>query len=69
MLISEVNYDSRYNDQKKYEAKWKVLALSSMVGGFGSSEKAQNETQEGFERYDKKRKRELREKFENMIED
>ena len=69
MLICEVNYDSRYNDYKKYEAKWKVFALSSMVGGFGSSEKAQTETQEDFERYDKQRKRELREKFERMIDD
>ena len=69
MLISELNYDSRYIDYKKHENKWKVFALSSMVGGFGSSEKAQTETQEGFERYDKQRKRELREKFERMIED
>lgn len=68
MLISEVNYDYRYNDYKKKEAKWKIFALSSMVGGFGSSEKAQTETQEDFERYDKQRKRELREKFERMID-
>lgn len=68
MLISEVNYDSRYNDYKKNEAKWKAFALSSMVGGFGSSEKAQTETQEDFEKYDKQRKRELRERFEKMID-
>jgi hypothetical protein len=34
-----------------------------MVGGFGSSEKAQTETQEDFERYEKQRKKELREKL------
>jgi len=68
IIISDVNYDAKYNDYRRNEAKWKVFALSSMAGGFGSSEKAQTDIQENFEKYEKRRKQELREKLDGIIE-
>lgn len=67
MIISDANYNARYNDYRKNEAKWKVFALSSMAGGFGSSEKTQTNIQEDFEKYEKQRKQELREKLDGII--
>ncbi len=68
IIISDVNYDARYNDYRKNEAKWKVFALSSMAGGFGSSENAKTDIQEDFEKYEKRRKQELREKLDGIKE-
>ncbi len=69
MIISDVNYDARYNDYRKNEAKWNVFALSSMSGGFGSSEKAQADIQEDFEEYEEQRKLELRGKLTDLKAD
>ena len=55
-IISEVDYDARYNAWKKNDAKWGVFALSSMSGGLGSTEKAQAETNEDFDKYEDQRK-------------
>jgi len=62
-IISQVDYDARYNAWKKNEAKWELLALSSMAGGFGSTEKTQVDINENFVKYEEQRKRELRGKL------
>lgn len=62
-IISEVDYDARYNTWKRNEAKWKVSALSSMAGGFGSSKKAQADLDEDFDEYEEQRRQELRMKL------
>jgi len=66
-IISDVNYDTRYSNSQRNESKWMVHAVSSMSGGFGSSEKAQADIQDDFEQYEKKREQELREKLDEMI--
>ena len=62
-IISEVDYDARYNAWKKNNAKWGVFALSSMSGGFGSTEKAQAEIDEDFDEYEERKRQELRGKL------
>ncbi len=64
IIISDWNYDARYNDYRKNEAKWNVFAITMM----GTSEKAQTDVQEDFEKYEKHRKQELREKLDGIIE-
>ena len=68
MVISNVNYNERFDDYKKNENLWKIVALSSMSGGFGASEKAQHSVDEGFEKYEKQRKKNLQEQFSLLIE-
>ena len=41
VIMSNENYDALYDDYRKNETKYNIIALSSMAGGFGSSEKAQ----------------------------
>ena len=62
-IISDVNYGTRYNDYKKIETKWNVFAITMM----GTSEKAQTNIQEDFEKYEKQRKQELWEKLDGII--
>jgi len=62
-IISEVDYDARYNACNKNEAKWNFYAVSMI----GSSEKAQAEVVEDFERYEEQRKQELRDKLNKTI--
>lgn len=65
-IISGLDYDARYNVWKKNEDKWQVFALSSMSGGFGSTEKAQAEVNEDFNKYEEQRRKELRRKLERI---
>ena len=67
-IISEVDYDERYETWKKVYSKWTFFTLSSMSGGLGSSEKAQAEVNEDFNEYEEKKKRQLREKLNKAIE-
>ena len=67
-IISEVDYDTRYNSWKQIETKWNVFALSSMSGGLGSTEKAQGETNEDFDKYEEQKRQELRKKVNKAIE-
>ncbi len=67
-IISEVDYDARYGTWKKIDSKWRVFALSSMSGGFGSSKKAQNKVNEDFGKYEEQRKQELIKKLKKAIE-
>jgi len=64
-IISEVDYDERYGTWKKIDSKWTIFALSSMSGGFGSTEKAQAEANEDFNEYEGQKKQQLREKLNN----
>ena len=68
MIMADVDYDTRYNDYRKNEAKWETYSLSSMVGGFGTSSKAQADLDKDFEKYEIQRKQELREKLKKVIE-
>jgi hypothetical protein len=65
-IISGLDYDVRYNVWKKNEDKWRVFALSSMSGGFGSTEKAQAEVNEDFNKYEEQRRKELRRKLDRI---
>ena len=65
-IISEMDYDARYNAWKSSMDKWKVFAISSMYGGLGSSEKAQTEINEDFDEYEEQRKQELRKKLNKI---
>ena len=66
-IISDVDYYARYNAWKKNMDNWEVYALSSMSGGFGSSEEAQNEINEDFDEYEEQRKQELSKKLNKLI--
>ena len=67
-IISEVDYDERYGTWKKIDSKWTVFALSSMSGGFGSTENAQAKVNEHFKEYEDQKKQQLREKLSKAIE-
>jgi len=64
IIVSDWNYDARYNDYRENEAKWNVYAITMM----GTSEKAKIDVQEDFKRYENHRKQKLRGKLDGIIE-
>lgn len=62
-VLAEVDYDARYNAWMKVDGKCTVYTISSMSGGFGSSEEAQADINKDFDSYEEQIKQELREQL------